>query len=171
MSCIIPENAINCCYASFNPYVRPIRCQRCNSNLASNSPENLYQKQKIIQKTVRIQSSEYTMNLSSLNVYELPDKTYAVNWKQMSDRKVPHIQNAVVPTQRSTKRSYTWLRPGSTSPGGVGVDMKHNSYDRYLNRRKSNLVRNQCTTSDKPLYGNKKQTFGLLSQSGDCCKC
>ncbi len=34
-----------------------------------------------------------------------------------------------------TKRSITSLRPGAMSPGGSGVDIKHNSYDRYLNRQ------------------------------------
>jgi hypothetical protein len=96
-----------------------------------------------------------------------------VNWNQSSDRNQPSVQSAVVPSRaNSTKYSITRERPGACSPGGKGVDVKHNSYDRYLNRRKSNLVRNQCiTTTDTPLYGNKKQTFGLLTQSGDCCKC
>ena len=133
-SCVVPD--INCCYVSFDPYIRPNRCQNCNYNLASNSPASLYQKQKIIQNTVRVASSLYTMNLGSLKVYQSPEKEYGVNWKQMSDRKIPHIQKVVVPTQKSTKRSYTLLRPGSGSPGGVGVDMKHNSYDRYLARIK-----------------------------------
>ena len=59
----------------------------------------------------------------------------------MSDRKDPHIQ--VVKTgsgsgygASSTRRTITRNRPGAMSPGGSGVDIKHNSYDRYLNRIK-----------------------------------
>jgi hypothetical protein len=59
----------------------------------------------------------------------------------MSDRKDPHIQ--VVKTgsgstygASSTRRTITRLRPGALSPGGSGVDIKHNSYERYLNRLK-----------------------------------
>lgn len=132
--------------------------------------------QKKIWKQVRVYSSLFTMSKSSANVNppsNLPLEQYNnVNWNQSSDRNRPSVQHTVVPTRgNSTKYSITRERPGSCSPGGKGLDVKHNSYDRYLNRRKSNLVRNQCDTNATPLYGNKKQTFGLLSQSGDCCKC
>ena len=131
------------------------RYRGCNNNLASSDPASQYQRQKIIQNTVRVPSSLYTMNLGALNVYERPDLAYklvdisgstylvspGVNWNQMSDRKQPHIQ--VVKTgagsgyhSSSTKRTITGPRPGAMSPGGSGVDIKHNSYDRYLNRLK-----------------------------------
>lgn len=131
------------------------RCRGCNKNLANNSPASQYQKQKLIQNTVRVASSLYSMNLAGLTVYQKPLKTYEVignsgspyvigphvNWNQMSDRSHPHIQVSVTAsgsTYRgsSTKRSIVRLRPGSLSPGGIGVDIKHNSYDRYLNRLK-----------------------------------
>ena len=101
-------------------------------------------------------ASVFTMNLGALNVYERPNLDYkvvdvsgsnyivspGVNWNQMSDRKEPHIQ--VVKTgsgsgygASSTKRTITRNRPGAMSPGGSGVDIKHNSYDRYLNRLKA----------------------------------
>jgi len=132
--------------------------------------------QKRIWKQVRAYSSLFTMAKASANVTtasNLPLATYSnVNWNQSSDRNQPSKQYAVVPSRgNSTRHSITRERPGSCSPGGKGVDIKHNSYDRYLNRRKSNLVRNQCDTTDIPVQGNKKQTFGLLSQSGNCCKC
>jgi hypothetical protein len=131
--------------------------QGCNKNMASNDPATQYQRQKIIQNTVRVKSSLYTMNLAALNVYQHPKTTYGlvvlsdggssyivppgVNWNQMSDRKEPHIQ--VVKSgsgssyrASSTRHTITRLRPGALSPGGSGVDIKHNSYERYLNRIK-----------------------------------
>ena len=127
----------------------------CDTNLTSNTPANQYQRQKIIQNTVRVPSSLYSMNLAALNVYQKPKSVYSVidvggsnyivspgvNWNQMSDRKEPHLQpfsTSSGSTYRgsSTKRSITSLRPGAMSPGGSGVDIKHNSYDRYLNRLK-----------------------------------
>ena len=132
------------------------RCRGCNNNLTSNDPASQYQRQKIIQNTVRVPASLFTMNLGALNVYERPNLDYkvvdvsgsnyvvspGVNWNQMSDRKEPHIQ--VVKTgsgsgygASSTKRTITRNRPGAMSPGGSGVDIKHNSYDRYLNRLKA----------------------------------
>ena len=35
-------------------------CRQCNQNLASNNPASQYQRQKLIQNTVRVQSSLYT---------------------------------------------------------------------------------------------------------------
>lgn len=127
----------------------------CDTNLTSNTPANQYQRQKIIQNTVRVPSSLYSMNLAALNAYQKPSSVYSVidvggsnyivspgvNWNQMSDRKTPHLQPFATSSGSayrgsSTKRSMTSLRPGAMSPGGSGVDIKHNSYDRYLNRLK-----------------------------------
>ena len=131
------------------------RCQGCNSNLASNSPASQYQRQKIIQNQVRVQSSLYSMNLKALNAYQKPNTlpetillgglnyliSPGVNWNQMSDRRMPHHQpnpsaSGSNPGGNSVKRTITRLRPGALSPGGTGVDIKHNSYERYLNRIK-----------------------------------
>ena len=144
----------------FNSYVQEkgrleYRCRGCNNNLTSNDPASQYQRQKLIQNTVRVKSSLFTMNLAALTTYQTPNSTYklvdvsgnsyivspGVNWNQMSDRREPHIQ--VVKTgagsgyhSSSTKHTITANRPGAMSPGGAGVDIKHNSYDRYLNRLK-----------------------------------
>lgn len=130
-------------------------CNGCARHLSNHAPEYLYQTQKIIQNTVRVPSSLYTMNLAALNAYERPKAvpsvveiggaTYiappGVNWNQMSDRKQPHIQTGATASgstyhSSSTRHSITRMRPGALNPGGNGVDIKHNSYDRYLNRLK-----------------------------------
>jgi hypothetical protein len=104
------------------------------------SPFDQYQRQKLIQNTVRVPSSIYTMNLGGLSVYQRPNPEYGVNWNQMSDRKEAHEQPANTsgtnPGGNSTKHTITRLRPGALSPGGKGVDIKHNSYARYLARIK-----------------------------------
>lgn len=130
-------------------------CRGCNQNLASNDPASQYQRQKIIQNTVRVRSSLYTMNLAGLSSYQKPLLTYqiveqsgtpyitppTVNWNQMSDRAQP--ANQVVKTGSgstyhgsSTRHTIVRNRPGAMSPGGIGVDIKHNSYERRLNRLK-----------------------------------
>jgi hypothetical protein len=130
-------------------------CRFC-TNFSSSRPEVLYQTLKIIQNQVRVPSSEYTMNVGALSVYQRPENRYqvipvaggsyylappGVNWNQMSDRKEPHVQKVVTSSGstyggNSLRRSLVRMRPGAMSPGGVGVDIKHNSYDRYLNRLK-----------------------------------
>jgi hypothetical protein len=130
-------------------------CRNCNKNLASNNPASQYQRQKIIQNTVRVSSSLYSMNLAGLTVYRRPLTTGqlveqagtpyyvppGVNWNQMSDRPVPSLQKVKTGSgstygASSTRHTIVRNRPGAMSPGGLGVDIKHNSYDRYLNRIK-----------------------------------
>ena len=69
---------------------------------------------------------------------------------------------AIVPSHGdSTRRSLTRLRPGSLIPGGQGVDVKHNSYARYLARLKAPLLRTQIL--GKPAKkGNKTRNYGLF---------
>ena len=169
------------------------RCSGCNKNFTSNTSESLYQKQKLIQNSVRVMESLYTMNLGALNVYEAPNKKYepvtisnttyivspGVNWNQMSDRKQPHIQKVVTASGstyggNSTKRSIVRLRPGAMSPGGTGVDIKHNSYYRYLARLKGKGPLRQQTVPPLlpyipfnpafPVYGGKVFKTGLIAQ-------
>jgi hypothetical protein len=109
------------------------RYRKCNSNLTSNTKFSQYQRLKIIQNTVRIPSSIYLMNLSTLNTLDNtpnPQKE-GLRWNQMSDRVIPHYQ----------KKTITRLRPSSLSPGGYGVDIKHNSYNRFLNKIKGNILK------------------------------
>jgi len=118
------------------------RLRDCDTNMTSNTPANQYQKLKLIQNTVRVPSSLYTSNLGPLNAYRKPTQaTYGVCWNQMSDRPVPSVQTGVIPTGSNSSMnrrhtSVTSSRPGCQAPGGVGCDIKHNSYDRYLNRLK-----------------------------------
>jgi hypothetical protein len=107
-----------------------------------NTPANQYQKLKLIQNTVRVHGSLYTSNLGPLNAYVKPTAaTYGVCWNQMSDRPVASVQKVTVPTgnNNSLNRRHTSVtssKPGCQTPGGTGCDIKHNSYDRYLNRLK-----------------------------------
>lgn len=134
-------------------------CRGCNQNLASSNPASQYQRQKLIQNTVRVPASLYTMNLASLAAYQKPLNDVQLveqagswyiapaktNWNQMSDRARPSVQKATIPTGTNCSMnrkhtSSTSSRPGCQTPGGVGVDIKHNSYDRYLNRLKGKSV-------------------------------
>jgi hypothetical protein len=122
------------------------RWRVCDTNLNGNTPADQYQKLKLIQNTVRVNGSLYTSNLGPLTAYKQPISNpsaglYGVCWNQMSDRPVPSVQRVSVPTgsNNSLNRRHTSVtssKPGSQTPGGVGCDIKHNSYDRYLNRLK-----------------------------------
>ena len=130
--------------------------------------------QKRIEKTVRVDSSEYIMNKGALSVYTKPVETYQyVNWNQMSDRAVPGVVHRNVPSHgNSTRTSITRHRPGSMSAasstaihGSKGVDMKHGSYDRYLAKLKGRKpLRTQTYASMAniiPIQGNKTRIYGI----------
>jgi hypothetical protein len=138
------------------------RCKGCDHNLPILSPAAQYQRLKIIQNTVRVSSSLYSMNIGALTVFQRPAGTDRVNWNQMSDRNVAHKQAATVSMKSSVS-----IRPGNMSPGGVGCDIKHNSYSRYLARLKgSRPLRKEKLPEDygvehipfsyiMPVYGGK----------------
>jgi len=122
------------------------RCRGCNIGLNGNTPADQYQKQKLIQNTVRVYASLYSMNLGSLSSYVAkPKNVYNVGWNQQSDRAYPSVQKGIIKTGfynslNGKHQSYTSSRPGTQTPGGIGCDIKHNSYDRYLNKLKGKKI-------------------------------
>ena len=123
--------------------------------------------QKKIWNQVRVPSSLYSMNKTALTVDKRNKTTSTSN--QASDRNEPAIQINIIPSRgNSTKGSITRMRPGSSSPGGTGVDVKHNSYARYLAKKKGTYLKTQQDpTNVNPIYGNKNKMIGMLNQ----CKC
>jgi hypothetical protein len=154
-------------------------CKGCDfSN--TNNVYNRLQIQKRIQNVVRIPSSLYQDNLSALNVYEKPLYINQTNQNQSSDRLHYHKQNVVIPSHcNTTKYTRTNCRPGASSPGGVGVDIKHNSYARYLNRikgkgpyRRGVIPKEQFLPYvpfdlAKPVYGDKFVKLNIINR----CNC
>ena len=139
-----------------------------------NSLDNSAVNQKIIQHQARTFGSLYTMNIAALNVrgssQNNPLPQYAsVNQNQSSDRNRFHIQTAYVATRgNSVRGSITRARPGSLAPGGTGVDIKHNSYDRYLAKKKSGTLKTQNTQSSLPVKGNKTKYYSITTQNNNC---
>ena len=87
---------------------------------------------------MRSPSQKYQIVEQAGSNYIIPP---GLNWNQMSDRSRPAHQ--VVKTSSGSTYGSSSLRgtkvrnrPGAMSPGGSGVDIKHNSYERYLNRIK-----------------------------------
>ena len=130
------------------------------------------QTQKRIWGQVRVPSSTYAMNLSSLTsaANRLASGTNT-NWNQMSDRVIASVQPITSPTHgNSLRATLTSGRPGAGGAGGLGVDVKHDSYARYLNRKKASAIKTQTTAAAPvPFYGNKTQSIGLVANSVNCC--
>jgi hypothetical protein len=121
----------NCnCYGGVYPAIaQPRKGETCI--------DPLWQRQKRIQNQNRVSSSEYIMNLGAVSAYQsAAGTTMKLNWNQSSDR-----ANASV-SKLNMRPAH---RPGAGGGGaGSGVDVKHNSYDRYLRRLKGgNVLRKQ----------------------------
>jgi hypothetical protein len=146
-------------------------------------PNNYMIEQQRIWGTVRVPSSLYQGEKSSLNVVgtrglsELDNtplsKYNFVNWDQSSDRAKPSFQENQFPSHgNSTKTTKTSLKPG-VGPGGEGVDIKHNSYARYLGKLKgSNYSIYPAEIADKAKRGNKIRTFNIINPDDEAvCGC
>ena len=172
-------------YRSCNPNF-PNRTQ---TSVGGFTPAEQYQKLKLIQNTVRVYGSLYIDNLGALTAYKKPISDpnkgfYGVCWNQMSDRPVPSVQRATIPTGYATSMnrrhtSVTSSRPGCQTPGGVGCDIKHNSYDRYLNRLKGkgpmrrgvvppNFGKPVSFNRALPIYGGKTMKTNIVDAGCDC---
>jgi hypothetical protein len=112
-------------------------------------PSNIAQRQKQMQNVVRAPSSLYTMNLASLyvNSNDISGSDVARGKYNASDRLTPHGKGK-----------------------NIGVDIKHNSYDRYLARKKSQYLKTEQSNNFVPKYGNKTIKFGLVNSS-KCKNC
>ena len=154
-------------------YNLPARCYKCgwvDTTTASEREQILEQmnetKQRRIWNTARVPASLYTMNLSTMNVVgderNKPKlENGSVNWNQKSDRAVASVVMINVPRQR------TRMIPGKQSAIGTGVDIKHNSYARYLARKKASALKqsgNASTPEDPmPEEGNKYYKLGIVA--------
>lgn len=168
-----------------DPAITRCRYFGSNFNLCDIDPASQYIKLKLIQNTVRVPASLYMHDLGALTVYQTPLAINGgVNWNQMSDRAVRHVQPNIVAGgsfyhASSTKSTITRCRPGAGCPGGAGVDIKHNSYDRYLNRIKGKGPVRRGVVPPKfgtpypfipavPVYGGKTMKTSIV---GDNCGC
>ena len=132
---------------------------------------------KRIYNTVRVSESEYAMNKASLTVQHNSRDENNLNWNQMSDRllKANSLRKVNTFNRNSNSRtsSLTRLRPGSLTPGGYGVDIKHNSYARYLARKKGKTAlkqeKNYVKVDEKAVTNNKLKKFNIVSSTS--CEC
>ena len=99
---------------------------------------------KIIYNQVGYEGSLYVNNIATLHVLDKCCDDTPKTSKSQSDRNQPAVQRKLN-YSRGPK-----LRPGMLNPGGKNIDVKHNSYDRYLARKKAkHLVNNNIKFSNQ----------------------
>lgn len=161
-------------------------CRAGRLKLLVNTPAYQYITQKKIQNTVWVPASLYLSDLGALNAFQLPNNRFKVNWNQMSDRRRAHVQPGSSYSQgsfyhgSSTRHTQTRPRPGACTPGGAGVDIKHNSYQRYLNRIKGGKLARPGPVLPTygikpvefnpafPIYGGKVTKPAITTSCGPC---
>jgi hypothetical protein len=121
-------------YIADNMIKQP-HCPTCN-NITTTLGDHT---EKIILRKVRQASSSRT---DVMKTRSAKDKN-ACNpsnwsWHNQSSSVMASIMVKNVPSRgNSTKSTITRHRPGASSAPGTGVDVKHNSYERYLLKRKN----------------------------------
>ena len=159
-------------------YKRPTQCfsvynedMTCHKNYKDNDilcNSNEIHTQQLIQKTVSVEQSLYSMIKGSFNIYDFSRQT-KLNWNQSSDRNEKHKTKINIP------RHLTRLKPGKLSAAGAGVDVKHGSYNRYLAQKKQKSIRQDKNVTTNinsvviPKYGNKRYKLGIAFNN--YCKC
>ena len=133
-------------------YKKPIACP-----IDASSSHNIIQIQKEIQNQLHTASSNYTQVISSLNVsQDINNSSYKKPWHNASDRAQAHGQLSII--------------VNSSQKENKGLDIKHNSYDRYLAKKKSTTLKTQKTQTIQPLplQGNKTKYYSLTTQNSNC---
>ena len=133
----------------------------------SGCPIDTVATQQKIQNTVRVPTGLYLDNLASLTVRGYFSQNYPgvdlsfVNQSQASDRAVFSSQKTLANPR---------LRPGKLGPGGSGVDVKHNSFDRILARKKAQNMRTESSSAPVALSGNRVKKYGIANQTDCICR-
>jgi hypothetical protein len=116
------------------------RCSTCTYNIYGIKPiiKKLTYRQ-IYSIGIRQPSNVRTSRIASLNTYDCNSACKPQN--NLSDRTTSSISvSRVKRNSSSTRHTKTANRPGAMTPGGIGVDQKHGSYERYLNAKKGRII-------------------------------
>tara|TARA_B100000780_G_scaffold65527_1_gene43064 strand:- start:5750 stop:6403 length:654 start_codon:yes stop_codon:yes gene_type:complete len=158
---IHPFSNVTNCVTKFNTEKTLYQYKKSNVPAITGTTDyDISATQKIIQNTVRVPASLYINNLASLHINSDNIGT-TKPWNNSSDRLQAHGHNLNSATS-STKQNY-------------GVDIKHNSYDRYLGRKKSQNLKSdkqgsnpRDNTSWPTYWGNKTYKFSIVNCKKTC---
>ena len=150
---IHPFSKVSNCVTQFSSannsafkYKKPIACP-----IEGLTSHNAIQTQKAIQNVLHTSSSNFTQVLSSLTTST--DISSGKPWHNASDRAQKH--GAINASSTTSQKINS------------GIDIKHNSYARYLAKKKGIIVRTQVSNAPSALIGNKTKYYSISTQN-DC---
>jgi len=151
---IHPFSKVSNCVTQFSSnnnsafkYKKPIPCP-----ITGPTSHNTIQTQKAIQNVLHTSSSNFTQVLSSLTT--ATDISSGKPWHNASDR--------------AQKHGTTNSNSSTSQKINSGVDIKHNSYARYLARKKGILLRTELSSAPRALMGNKTKYYSISTH--ELCK-
>lgn len=172
---------------SSNYTLNRTRCIGCTSNKYTVSKDisqkiiKLASLNQIITKNIGQSGSQYLGNLGSLEVWrdsscsQIGSTQQTNKASQASDRyyKAQVPKTSIIPTRgNSIKRTQTILRPGALGSGGSGVDVKHNSYARYLAKKKGGVILGEkipdSIKNSKQIVNNKFMKGRVVAGGLEC---
>jgi hypothetical protein len=131
-------------------YKAPIPCP-----IDASSSHSIIQTQKAIQNVLHTSSSNFTQVLSTLTIAK--DISSGRPWHNASDRWRRHG-----PKNNSS---------ASSQKENLGVDIKHNSYARYLAKKKGIITRTQLSGAPIPIIGNKTKYYSISTRNNCTTDC
>jgi len=144
---IHPFSKVSNCVTQFSSnnnsafkYKKPIPCP-----ITGPTSHNAIQTQKAIQNVLHTSSSNFTQVLSSLTT--ATDISSGKPWHNASDRAQKH---GTINANSSTSQKIN-----------SGVDIKHNSYARYLAKKKGISLRTEPSSAPDALMGNKTKYYSI----------
>jgi hypothetical protein len=151
---IHPFSKVSNCVTQFSSnnnsafkYKKPIPCP-----ITGPTSHNAIQTQKAIQNVLHTSSSNFTQVLSSLTT--TTDISRGKPWHNASDRAQKH---GTINANSSTSQKIN-----------SGVDIKHNSYARYLAKKKGVSLRTELSSAPIALMGNKTKYYSISTH--ELCK-
>jgi hypothetical protein len=146
---IHPFSKVSNCVTQFSStnnsafkYKKPIPCP-----IEGSTSHNSIQTQKAIQNVLHTSSSNFTQVLSSLTTTTDIINNANKPWHNASDRAQKHG-----PTNSSSNTS---------QKANSGIDIKHNSYARYLAKKKGMSLRTELSSAPRALMGNKTKYYSI----------
>jgi hypothetical protein len=129
-----PDTYIESAHYNADNMIKQPHCPTCN-NITTTLGDHT---EKILQKQVRQSSSSRTDVMKTRSAKDKNACNPKWSWHNQSSSVMASIMVKNVPSRgNSTKSTITRHRPGASSAPGTGVDVKHNSYERYLLKRKN----------------------------------
>ena len=156
---IHPFSKVSNCVTQFSSnnnsafkYKKPIPCP-----IEGLTSHNAIQTQKAIQNVLHTSASNFTQVLSSLTTTTDIINNANKPWHNASDR--------------AQKHGATNASSNTSQKVNSGIDIKHNSYARYLAKKKGISLRTELSSAQSALMGNKTKYYSISTHERCLATC